>query len=160
MIYTARIVFSKDYLSEMFEQSLRYGSRWLLVERLIGVIFIMAGIVMIYYTGTNTFLPVVFVLIGLFEIYSSRIRKIFWMKRSMHPALMNHEILFSFNEDGIQQENPNSRGAFSWKMVVRVVETPLGLLIWPQRGAHWYIPRPAFEGDAGEAISFIKRKAP
>ena len=75
--YTATMTLDKDFMSESFDQARRYGSRWRLNELAIGVIFIVAGMVLLAYADWATALPVVLIVIGIFEIFVAESRSSF-----------------------------------------------------------------------------------
>jgi hypothetical protein len=144
-----------EYMSESYDQARRYGSKWLLIELFIGVGFIVLGAALYIYANGETVLPIAFVVIGVFELLSNRIKKYFWLRRHSKSKLMNTEVEMEITEAGIDSTGPFSSGHFEWGGIEKAIRTPKGILLWPQKGMYWYLP----ESIAGEqTIDFILTK--
>jgi uncharacterized membrane protein len=154
--YTATMTLDKDFMSESFDQARRYGSRWRLNELAIGAIFIVAGIVLLAYAEWATVLPVVLIVIGIFEIFSSRIKKFFWLRKHGKSKAANAKIEMSFDDTGFETKSSFSSARMAWEGVEKCVRTPKGILLWPQKGVYFYIPE---ESVGADAITFIESKA-
>jgi hypothetical protein len=146
---------SREYMSESYDQARRYGSKWLIVERLVGFCFILLGVGLYIYANGKTVLPVALVAIGVFELFSNQIRKYLWLRRHSKSKLMNAEVELVVTEAGIDSKGPFSNGHFEWSGIEKAIRTPNGILVWPQKGMYWYLP----ERKAGrETIDFIQSK--
>lgn len=153
MKYDIKFRLDRAYMSESYDQARRHGSRWLLVEKIIGAFFLMLGVVLLVYARGESVLPIVLVVIGLFELLSNRINKYFWLKRHSKSKLNDAEIKITLSDSGIESISPHSSSEMNWKGLEKVMRTPKGILIWPQKGVYWYLP----EHIAGaEAIEFIE----
>ena len=142
-------------MSESYDQSRRYGSKWLLVERIIGVGFILLGTGLYIYVNGKTATPIALIAIGMFELFSNRIKKYFWLRRHTKSKLMNAEIELEVTDAGIDSAGPFSNGHFNWNGIEKAIRTPKGILVWPQKGMYWYLP----ESIAGkQVIDFIQSK--
>ena len=147
---------SHDYMSESYDQARLYGSKWLLIERVIGVSFIFLGMGLYIYANGKTATPIALIAIGVFELLSNRIKKYFWLRRHSKSKLMNAEIELEVTEAGIDSSGPFSSGHFEWEGLEKAIRTPKGILVWPQKGTYWYLP----ESIAGkQTIDFIQAKA-
>ncbi len=150
-----KFILNREYMSESYDQARRYGSKWLIVERIVGFSLILLGVGLYVYTNGKTVLPTAFIGIGVFELFSNRIKKYFWLRRHSRSKLMNAEVELKVTEAGIDSKGPFSNGHFRWSGIEKAVRTPKGILIWPQKGMYWYIP----ESIAGkETIDFIQSK--
>ncbi len=146
---------NREYMSESYDQVRRYGSKWLIAERVIGISFILLGLGLYGYVNGKTMLPVVLIVIGMFELSSNPIKKYFWLRRHLNSKLMNAEVELQVTEAGIDSKGPFSSGYCEWRGIEKAVRTPKGILIWPQKGVYWYLP----ERIAGkETIAFIQSK--
>ena len=146
---------SHEYMSESYDQARKYGTKWLLVQRVIGFVFILLGLALYIYAQGKTVTPVALILIGIFELFSNRIKKYFWLKRHSKSKLVDAEIEIELTETGINSTGPFSNGYFDWSGIEKVVRTPKGVLVWPQKGMYWYLP----ESIAGkQSIEFIMSK--
>ncbi len=142
-------------MSESFDQARRYGSRWHLIELVIGGVFIVGGLGLFAYADWATALPLVLVAIGVFEIFSSRIKKFFWLRKHGKGKAENAKIVMLFDDEGFETTSSFSSARMTWDGVEKWVRTPKGVLLWPQKGMYFYIP----EKSAGaDAISFIESK--
>jgi hypothetical protein len=65
---------------------------------------------------------------------------------------MNAEVELKISETGIESIGPYSSGHFEWNGVEKVVRTPKGILLWPQKGMYWYLPESIVGKDAIELI--------
>lgn len=143
MKHSATIVLDRDYWSEGYDQARRYGSRWLLIERIIGGSLIALGVGLFAYTylrGGTMMLPLVLVGIGTFELFGDHLKKFFWLRRQMTGKLAEAKIELSFGVEGMETSGPFSTGHTTWQGLDRVVRTPKGLLIWPHKGIYFYVP--------------------
>ena len=142
-------------MSESYDQARRYGSMWLLIERVIGIAFIFLGIGLYISADGKTVLPIVLIAIGVFELFSNYIKKYFWLRRHAKSKLMNAEVILEVTETGIDSTGPFSNGHFEWDGIEKAIRTPKGILLWPQKGMYWYLP----ESIAGsQTIDFIQSK--
>ena len=130
-----------EYMSESYDQVRKYGSKWLLVERIAGIVFIVIGIGFYNYDNGLLDTPVVLIIVGIFELLGNNIRKYFWLRRHAKSKLMNAEVELKISETGIESIGPYSSGHFEWNGIEKVVRTPKGILLWPQKGMYWYFPR-------------------
>ena len=131
---------SREYMSESYDQGRKYGSKLLYIERVIGVVFILLGIGLLIYVKAKTVLPLAFIAIGIFELSSNQIKKYFWLRRHTKSKLMNAEVELEVTAEGINSKGPFSHGHFEWSGIEKVVRTPEGVLVWPQKGIYWYLP--------------------
>ncbi|MEM7222235.1 MAG: YcxB family protein [Pseudomonadota bacterium] len=142
-------------MSESFDQARRYGSRWHLVELVIGVVFIVGGLVLFAYADWASALPLALVAIGVFEIFSSRIKKFFWLRKHGRSKAANQKIEMSFDDEGFETKSSYSHARMTWNGVEKCVRTPKGILLWPQKGVYIYISE---EAAGADAIAFIESK--
>jgi len=146
---------SREYMSESYDQARQYGSKWLLVERVVGFGFILLGMGLYIYANGKTVLPVVIIVIGVFELFSNQIKKHFWLRRHSKSKLMNAEVELEVTDAGIDSKGPFSNGHFEWSGIEKAIRTPKGILVWPQKGMYWYLPA----NIAGrEIVDFIQSK--
>ena len=145
----------REYMSESYDQFRKYGSRWLLAERLLGVVFILSGTFFYLTLEGGRFAPVLLIFLGFFELASNSVKKYFWLRRHEKSKLMNAEIEMEISGSGIDSSGPFSSGHFNWDGLEKAVRTPDGVLLWPQKGVYWYLP----ERIAGsEMIALILSK--
>jgi len=154
--YTTTLTLDKKFMSESFNQARRYGSRWHFIELAIGTIFIVGGFGLRVYADWAIALPIALIAIGVFEIFSSRIKKVFWLRRHGKGKAANSKIEMSFDDDGFETESEFSSARMKWDGVEKCVRTPKGILLWPQKGVYFYISE---EVAGADAIAFIQSKA-
>ena len=143
-----KLTLSYEYMSESYDQVRRYGSKWLLMERVVGAALVVLGAGLYMLVEDRTATSMALIAIGIFELLSNRIKKHFWLLRHSKSKLMNAEVELRITETGIESIGPYSSGQFAWSGMERVVRTPKGVLLWPQKGVYWYVP----ESIAGEQI--------
>lgn len=146
----------RAYMSESYDQARLYGSKWLLAEKIIGAVLIIGGIALLLYSRGETVLPAVLIAVGAFEVLSNRIKKYFWLRRHLKSKLNDAEVHITLSDSGIASKSLYSTSEMKWSGVEKVVRTPKGILIWPQKGMYWYLPA----STAGaKAIAFIETKS-
>lgn len=155
MEHTTKFSLSREYMSESYDQARRYGTKWLLVERIIGTGFILVGLALYIYVNGEMVLPLALVAVGVIELMSNNIKKYFWLRRHSKSKLMGAEVEIKVTDAGIDSRGPFSAGQFNWEGMEKAVRTPKGILLWPQKGMYWYLP----ENIAGrEIVEFIQSK--
>ena len=155
MEFIVKLKLSRDYMSESYDQARRYGTKWLLVEWIIGISFILIGLAFYFYLESTEIFPLALVIIGIFELLSNYIKKYFWLRRHAKSKLIDAEVELKVTEIGIDSRGPYSEGIFRWEGVEKFVRTPRGILLWPQKGMYWYLP----DNIAGvQTIEFIQSK--
>lgn len=155
MKHTVQLILDREYFSEMFSQSMRYANKWRKIERIIGPVFFIMGIILLVKTSGKTSAPMFLVLIGIYEIFSPLIKRPFWLGRLMKSKIANNNATFNFTEEGIETITKNTQSRMKWEGIERFLETPKGVLIWPQKGIHMYVPKSVV---SDETILFIKEK--
>jgi len=151
-----KLTLTREYYSECYDQIRKYGAKSLLFERVSAVVLIIFGIGLYIYLNVEPDLSVILICLGVFELFSNSIKKQFWLRRQTKGKLMNAEIELLVSESGIDSTGPFSNGHFDWIGIEKIVRTPKGILVWPQKGTFWYVP----ESVAGtETIEFIQSKA-
>ncbi|HEX9626151.1 MAG TPA: YcxB family protein [Acidiferrobacterales bacterium] len=155
MKFDVKFRLDRAYMGESYDQARRHGSKWLLGERIVGSALVVLGVVLLVYARGETVLPVVLVAVGVFELLSNRVKKHFWLRRHLKSKLYDVEIKITVSDSGIESRSPYSNNEMNWNGVEKVLRTPKGILIWPQKGMYWYSP----ESVAGaDAIEFIESK--
>jgi hypothetical protein len=120
-----------------------------------GAGFIVLGAGLYIYANGKTVMPIALIMIGLFELFSNKIKKYFWLRRHSKSKLMNAEVEIKVTDAGIDSTGPFSNGHFEWDGIEKAIRTPKGILIWPQKGVYWYLP----ESIAGkETMDLIQDK--
>ena len=153
--YTASLALDRAYMSESFDQFRRFGSRWRVIEWIIGAALILVGIALFQYTDWATATPVVLVGIGVVEIFSSRIKKFFWLRKHAKSKASGVNLEMIFDEGGFESKTDASAARLEWSAVEKTVRTPSGILIWPQKEIYIWIPESVFGTDA---INFIESR--
>lgn len=141
-----------EYMSESYDQFRKYGSKSLLIERFLGIIFIIFGISFIIYSNETTVLSSILIIIGVFELANNYITKYFWLRRHKKSKLWNADVEILVTQEGIQSTGPFSHGEFNWDGIEKVVRTPKGILVWPQKGIYWYLPERIYGKETIELI--------
>jgi hypothetical protein len=150
MKHTVLVRLDRAYLSEGYDLSRRYGSKWLLIERVVGVLAILFGVFLL--SEGDDFLWVIFVTLGTFELCSNYLKKYIWLRRHFKSKLADAQVELTIDDDGIHSRGPFSTGSMRWNGIERILRTPKGLLIWPQKGMYIYLPKAAAEE---EVIDFV-----
>ena len=135
---------------------MRYGSKRLLIERIVGSTALGAAIVL-YLLDFSFDLPIyVLLAIAVVDLLGNSIRKFFWLRRFATAKELDSEVQFTFSERGISSESKCSKGELSWEGVDRVKKTPLGVLVWPNKGIYMYFPESVVGKDV---LDFIQQMA-
>lgn len=143
-------------MSESYDQARRYGSKWLLIERFVATGLIILGVTLSTYANGKTIMPIILIMMGVFEFFSNTIKKYFWLRRHSKSKLMDAQVELKVTDTGIDTSGPFSNGHTEWDGIEKTVRTPKGILVWPQKGIYWYLP----ENIAGkEVIDLIEEKA-
>ncbi|MCG8339466.1 MAG: YcxB family protein [Proteobacteria bacterium] len=58
----------------------------------------------------------------------------------MKSKVANAEVRIILSESGITLSGPYNHAEISWEGIERIVETPKGVFIWPQKGVHICLP--------------------
>ena len=141
MEYKFNIELNKEYYSECFEQAFKYDNKWKNINYLISLIFISLGTIFIINAKALTFTSSVLIVIGFYELFDSYFKKIFWVKRQMSNKTANTEVEMIITEEAFLTKGKYSEGNMLWKGMDRILDTPKGLTIWPQKGIKIYIPK-------------------
>ena len=147
MDYKFTLELSRDYFIESFWQSTRHANKIRKIEYIISVVFILSGIALYIYANGETMLPLVFIAIGLFEYFSPYLKKYFWLKRQMGNKSADTTVEIHITDDAILTKGVYSEGCMRWEGMNRVLETPKGIILWPQKGIHIYIPKSKITPD-------------
>ena len=148
-----KLTLDNAYMSDSYDQFRKYGSKRLLIERLIGTAFILAGIGFLTYMPGKTFLSSMLIIFGIFELCSNAITKYFWLRRHTKSKLSNAEVQINISESGIESISPFSNGSFNWSGIEKIIRTPQGILVWPQKGMYWYFPEKIFGKETIDLIA-------
>jgi len=151
---TYKIILTLDqgYLSESYDQIRRYGSSWYWIELVIGLLFIIGGLALFIYASWTTILPIALVGVGVFEILFYKVKKFFWLRKRASDKSANTEINLSFDDEGLETNSELSTAKLKWAGVEKCIQTPKGVIIWPQKEVYIYIPEDAAGSDAIEFI--------
>jgi hypothetical protein len=155
MSHKISFIANKEYFSEMCTQSLRYTNRWRKFERILGPIFFVIGLYILFKTNWESMASYLLVFIGAYETFSPLIKKPIWVHQQLKSKIANKDIELRFFEEGFESVTANSKSFMKWEGVERVAETPKGIFIWPQKRVHIYIQK-SVAGD--EVIEYIKNK--
>jgi hypothetical protein len=150
MKHTVLVRLDRAYMSESYDLNRRYGNRWLLIERGVGVLAILYGLFLL--SEGDEFLWVIFVALGTFELCSNYLRKYVWLRRHFKSKLADAQVELTIDDEGIHSHGPFSSGSMRWNGIERILRTPKGLLIWPQKGMYIYLPKSAAEENV---IDFV-----
>ena len=153
--HSASLALDRDYMSESFDQYRQFGSRWRFIEWIIGAAFILVGIALFVYTDWATATPIVLIGIGVIEIFSSRIKKFFWLRKHAKSKASVVLLEMTFDDGGFESRTDASSSRLGWEAVEKCVRTPKGILLWPQKEIYIWIPQSVF---GSEAIDFIEAR--
>jgi len=155
MEYKFTLELTKDYFSESYNQSIRYGNKWRKFEYLISILFLVIGVSLFIYTNMETLLPAVFIAIAIFEYISPYIKKIFWLKRQTSNKIFGTSVEITITDKALESKGQFSEGSIKWSGFERSLETPLGLMLWPQKGIKIYFPKSVV---SQKAINYVLLK--
>jgi len=141
MEYKFSITLDKEYFSNCYNESIRYGSKWRKYEFIIGGLFLIAGFTLFAYTHWKLASPIIFILIGFYEVFSPIIKKPFWVRRQTSSKISGSKVDIIVNDDGIVSKSPNSESNINWSEIEKVTKTPNGILVWPQKSVHLFFPK-------------------
>jgi len=152
MEYKFSITLDKEYFNNCFNESIRYGSKWRKYEFIIGSLFLIAGFSLFAYTHWRLASPIIFILIGLYELFSPIIKRPFWVRRQTSSKIAGSKVDIIVNNDGIISKSPYSESSIRWSGIEKTIKTPNGILVWPQKGIHFFFPK---EYISEEGIEYI-----
>jgi hypothetical protein len=152
MELSAKLTLDRAYFAEAFDQSIRYSNKRYRIERLVGVLFLAFGVVWAVWSNGKLASPFAFLLVGLYALISPFIKKLWWIHRQVKSKAGNWEVALTFTDAGISTSGPYSSGRIEWEGVERILETPKGVLVWPQKGIHIYLPKSTVASDVIEFV--------
>lgn len=156
MEYKTTVQLSKAYFSECFDQSILYGNNRRKVEFITGSLALIAAISLILFSNIG-FLPILILIIfGIYELFNPVVKKVKWVNEQMSSKIADTAVDICINDTGITSNTPFTENYMSWPEVGKIIETPKGLLIWPQQGMHIYLQK---ESMPDEIVQFILSKA-
>lgn len=146
---TARYVLSKAYFSEDYDEWFRHVARWQPWAPYVAVGFLGAALLCVAW-GLY-FAAAVALVAGVGQLIEACCHKSRWLAARCGGRNEEGEVKFTFTDESIAIEGPFSSTQFHWEGMERIVITPNGLLLYPQKGAHYYIPDRALEPLSAKA---------
>lgn len=110
-------------------------------EPFFATLMVICGIGLYFY-DTNQILgifPIVFSLIGIYELYKLHDEKSKWLKDRLDSKLFGQVIELEFSDSTIIHKGPFSNGEIKWEGIKEIRKTQKGLLIKPENGISLYL---------------------
>ena len=152
MEYTTSFKLSKAYFRECFDQSIQYGNNRRRVEHIIGTLALVTGISLFIYTDLAILAPLVFIIIGTYELSNPFMKKIKWINRQMSSEAANIDMEICISDKGITSKSSYKNINMPWTGIKKIVETPKGILFFPRKGMHIYLQKKSLPQGAVEFI--------
>jgi hypothetical protein len=145
MEYTIKIGLTDDYFIECFEQ-ITHKKRYLkMFELLLAIIFIFFGIFFYIRDPNDLFLPIIFLGLGIFDIFKHQYAKRKWLSRQLKINKGCNEILIIFNESGYKLNTDTFKITQEWNSIDSVEQTPKGIIVRPRVGQVIYLPKKSLD---------------
>jgi hypothetical protein len=147
----------KEYYKEAYDEIVsslklkKYEPYFAITMIILGLIF--------YFQDTDKKLgifPIVFTLIGLYELFKLYYEKKKWLKDRLDSKIVGQQIELQFSEEVIKHSGPFSNGELTWNGLNKIVKTKNGLLLKPENGISIYLPNKLFADE--KQMEFIMSK--
>lgn len=150
------------------KQTIREGAKknfmkchkgWYIYSLVTGWFFIILGVFFTLQKDRFEVLPYVLIICGLIVL----LKKQFYLRRVVKGVFdgkpESQEIHCKFSEDEIWMRSYSSEGTLSWEGVYDVITTDEGILLYPQKNLHQWIPRNAemIQGDWQGLLQMLSR---
>jgi len=157
MIFTITIIPDEPYYKEAYDE-LVSTLKLKKYEPYFAIIMILFGIGL-YFFDTDKVLgifPIIFSLIGVYELYKVYNEKNKWMKARLASIVTGQKIEMEFSDSNISHKGPFSNGEIKWEGIISIHKTKKGIILKPDNGISMYLPDMLFS-DKNE-IEFILSK--
>ncbi|MFZ1633662.1 MAG: hypothetical protein WAT43_07290 [Chitinophagales bacterium] len=157
MIFTITIIPDEPYYKEAYDE-LVSTLKLKKYEPYFAIIMILFGIGL-YFFDTDKVLgifPIIFSLIGVYELYKVYNEKNKWMKARLASNVTGQKIEMEFSDSNISHKGPFSNGEIKWEGIISIHKTKKGIILKPDNGISMYLPDMLFS-DKNE-IEFILSK--
>ena len=157
---TAQVPRDRQYYAVLY-RLLNHGYqwRWMVLWSMNGLM-VLYGLFVVFKTGNLFLLVLVFGFAGL--VFLTRwFQRWKWMRDRMGDLAVDRmQMDFQFFADKLVVFTGSSTGSIDWESMHRAVLHDEGLLIYPQRGIVFYIPRDCWQPPAamGVVLQKINRK--
>lgn len=157
MIFAITIIPDEPYYKEAYDE-LVSTLKLKKYEPYFASVMILFGIGL-YFFDTHKVLgifPIIFSLIGVYELYKVYNEKNKWMKARLASNVTGQKIEMEFSESNINHKGPFSNGELKWEGIKSIHKTKKGILLKPETGASIYLPDKLFSDN--NQIEFILAK--
>ncbi|MGB4931151.1 MAG: hypothetical protein WBP43_14340 [Chitinophagales bacterium] len=157
MIFTITIIPDEPYYKEAYDE-LVSTLKLKKYEPYFAIIMILFGIGL-YFFDTDKVLgifPIIFSLIGVYELYKVYNEKNKWLKARLASIVTGQKIEMEFSDSNISHKGPFSNGEIKWEGIISIHKTKKGIILKPDNGISMYLPDMLFS-DKNE-IEFILSK--
>lgn len=155
MEYQFNIELNKQYYSECYDERNKYGNKWKNINYYFAFIFIVVGSSILIYSNKFAVTPIALIIFGFFELFSPYIKRSIWLRRQMSNKTANTEVEITITEKELLTKGKYSEGNMAWEGMDKILDTPKGIVIWPQKGIVIYIPKTKLNV---EAITYVLSK--
>lgn len=157
MIFTITIIPDEPYYKEAYDE-LVSTLKLKKYEPYFAIIMILFGIGL-YFFDTHKVLgifPIIFSLIGVYELYKVYNEKNKWMKARLASNVTGQKIEMEFSDSNISHKGPFSNGEIKWEGIISMHKTKKGIILKPDNGVIIYLPDAVFSDK--NQIEFILSK--
>ncbi|MBK8344834.1 MAG: hypothetical protein IPL12_17040 [Bacteroidetes bacterium] len=141
MIFTITIIPDEPYYKEAYDE-LVSTLKLKKYEPYFAIIMILFGIGL-YFFDTDKVLgifPIIFSLIGVYELYKVYNEKNKWMKARLASNVTGQKIEMEFSDSNISHKGPFSNGEIKWEGIISMHKTKKGIILKPDNGISMYLP--------------------
>ena len=152
----ARVPRDKRYYAELYRLLNRgYQWRWIVLTAMT-VCLVLYGMYVVSITGNLFLLVLVFGFAGL--VFLVRwLQRWKWMRDRMADLTADQSALeFQCFDDKLWVKTGSSVGEINWSSMYKAVQHDEGLLIYPQRGIVFYVPRDCWQPVSGMMTAWQK----
>lgn len=154
MDHHVEIKLSKEYFLECYEESMSLKSIWVKPNYITAIVFLILSICT-YYFSIGQALSVVLAMFSLFEFIRPSLSKSMWLKKQLSSKSYDKNMAIGITNENFSAKTPLSSNSMSWLGFIRIANTSRGILLWPQKGQHVYLPKSLL---TQEAIDFVLSK--
>lgn len=132
---------------------------WYIYSLVTGCFFIVLGVFFALQKERFEVLPYVLIICGLIVL----LKKQFYLRKVVKGVFAgkpdSQEVHCKFSEDEIWMRSYSSEGILKWEGIYDVIITDQGVLLYPQKNLHQWIPRNAeiIQGDWATLIQTVAR---
>jgi len=139
-----KVRISEEYYKEFYSEWLKFRSykKW---QPHVAILLLIFGIVLFIVFRNNFFIPILFILFGIYEFFEFYYSRNKWLKERLSSNITNKEIMIIFEDNIIKSNGPFSNNELKWNGISKAIETEKGLFLIPENGVSIYLQKSSFD---------------